>query len=195
MEDKRTTERHNISDVLYISCGDGIFKGNLMNISSSGMSVRQKAKNINIRNAEATNRFLTTIKFILLSTITQMMFDTTYPDKVAAAVELCGGTTLKDVSGLTQIPLWIFHGTADKAVPLSASQKVIAGMESSGGTDRLIFTKLQGFNHGAPAKILYLKETYNWLLEHSLTDKGRPVNRTYDISPKVIRNAYQDLHR
>ena len=37
MEDKRTTERHNISDVLYISCGDGIFKGNLMNISSSGM--------------------------------------------------------------------------------------------------------------------------------------------------------------
>lgn len=119
----------------------------------------------------------------------------TYPDKIAAAVELCGGTTLKDVSGLTQIPLWIFHGTADKAVPLSASQKVIAGMESSGGTDRLIFTKLQGFNHGAPAKILYLKETYNWLLEHSLTDKGRPVNRTYDISPKVIRNAYQDLHR
>ena len=37
MQDKRTTERHNISDVLYISCENGIFKGNLMNISSSGM--------------------------------------------------------------------------------------------------------------------------------------------------------------
>lgn len=37
MEDKRTTERQDISDILYISSDNGIFKGNLMNISSSGM--------------------------------------------------------------------------------------------------------------------------------------------------------------
>ena len=37
MEDKRTTERQDISDILYISSENGIFKGNLMNISSSGM--------------------------------------------------------------------------------------------------------------------------------------------------------------
>ena len=44
MEDKRTTERQDISDVLYISSENGIFKGNLMNISSSGMrfSLAQK---------------------------------------------------------------------------------------------------------------------------------------------------------
>jgi len=119
----------------------------------------------------------------------------TYPDKIAAAMELCGGTTLKDFTGLSQVPLWIFHGTADKAVPISASQKVIDGIEACGGTDRHIFTKLKGFNHGAPARILYLKETYDWLLEHALTDKGRPVNRTYNITPEVIKQAYKDLHR
>ncbi len=44
MEDKRTTERQEISDILYISSENGIFKGNLMNISSSGMrfSLAQK---------------------------------------------------------------------------------------------------------------------------------------------------------
>ena len=44
MEDKRTTERQDISDILYISSENGIFKGNLMNISSSGMrfSLAQK---------------------------------------------------------------------------------------------------------------------------------------------------------
>ena len=119
----------------------------------------------------------------------------TYPDKIAAAVELCGGTTLKDFSGLSQVPLWIFHGTADKAVPISASQRVCDGISSLGQPQRLIFTKLSGYNHGAPARILYLKETYDWLLEHSLTEEGRPVNRNYDISPNVIRNAYKDLHR
>lgn len=119
----------------------------------------------------------------------------TYPDKIAAAMELCGGTTLKDFTGLSKVPLWIFHGTADRAVPISASQKVIDGIEACGDTDRHIFTKLQGFNHGAPARILYLKEAYDWLLEHALTDVGRPVNRTYDITPEVIKHAYKDLHR
>ena len=43
-------------------------------------------------------------------------FAGTYPDKVAAAMALCGGATLKDLQGLGKLPLWILHGTADKAV-------------------------------------------------------------------------------
>ena len=119
----------------------------------------------------------------------------TYPDKIAAAIALCGGTTLTDFSGLSQVPLWIFHGTADRAVPLSASQRVVNGIKAVGDTCRHIFTRLPGFNHGALAKILYLEETYDWLLEHSLKDKGRPVNKNYTISPKEIKNAYKGLHR
>ena len=39
----------------------------------------------------------------------------TYPHKVAAAMALCGGCTLRDKQGLGDLPLWIIHGTADKA--------------------------------------------------------------------------------
>ena len=43
-----------------------------------------------------------------------------YPDKVAAAMALCSGCSLKDMSGLGTVPLWIMHGTADRIVPYSS---------------------------------------------------------------------------
>ena len=42
-----------------------------------------------------------------------------YPEKVAAAMALCGGTTLREYDGLEDVPLWIIHGTGDSAVPVS----------------------------------------------------------------------------
>ena len=36
----------------------------------------------------------------------------TYPDQIAAAMALCGGGTVSDLSGLNEVPLWIVHGTA-----------------------------------------------------------------------------------
>ena len=39
-----------------------------------------------------------------------------YPDKIAAAMAFCGGGNQKSYKGLTKVPLWIIHGTADKDV-------------------------------------------------------------------------------
>lgn len=39
----------------------------------------------------------------------------TYPDRIAAGMAFCGGSSLKDVSGLGKLPFWIIHGTADRA--------------------------------------------------------------------------------
>ena len=60
-----------------------------------------------------------------------MDFVGTYPEKVAAAIALCGGTTLKDFEQMSQAPLWIVHGTADKAVPVSASDKVVDALKKA----------------------------------------------------------------
>lgn len=46
-------------------------------------------------------------------------FAGTYPERVAAAMALCGGSTLKDYTKLGKVPLWIMHGTADRAVSIS----------------------------------------------------------------------------
>lgn len=118
-----------------------------------------------------------------------------YPDRVAAAIGMCGGSTRKDVSGLCQVPLWIIHGTADRDVPIKNSDYVVDNMKRTGGTDRLIYTRLKGGNHGTPARVFYMKKTYEWLFKHRLSDEGRRLNQDYSIDMNDIKNAYADIHQ
>jgi predicted peptidase len=92
----------------------------------------------------------------------------TYPDRIAAGIALCGGTSLKDVSGLGKLPFWIIHGTADRAVPIRQSKEVVEKLQDSHNDSRLRYEWLEGGNHGTPARIFYLKKTYEWLFSHSL---------------------------
>lgn len=117
-----------------------------------------------------------------------------YPDKIAAAMAFCGGGTTKDFGALSQVPLWIVHGTADKAVPVSASDKVVAGIKATGDDSRLIYHRVPGMNHGKPARYFYLAESYEWLFSHSLKDRSRRVNKR-TFSTDLLATAYKDLGR
>lgn len=119
----------------------------------------------------------------------------TYPDKVAAAMALCGGCSLKDRSGLGKLPLWIMHGTADRAVGIKESKVVVNDLVSNGNDKRLRYDWLQGASHGALARFFYLRKTYDWLFSHSLRDKDRPVNRAIDIGHWELKGAYSDMQR
>lgn len=120
-------------------------------------------------------------------------FAGTYPHKIAAAMALCGGCTLKDQRGLGDLPLWIIHGTGDKAVSVNESKKIVNALKGDKRDKRLRYDWLPGASHGAPARIFYLKETYEWLLSHSLDDPDRPVNRDIIINQSKMANAYSDL--
>lgn len=119
----------------------------------------------------------------------------TYPDRIAAGMAICGGGTVKSLGGLARMPMWILHGTADKDVPVSASDRVVAAIKATGDASRLLYTKLPGVDHGRPARIFYMTQTYEWLFSHSLKDEGRPVNSKYEITPALMNNAYKDLRR
>lgn len=123
-----------------------------------------------------------------------MDFAGTYPEKTTAAVAMCGGTTLKDVSGLGQIPLWILHGTADRAVSIRESEKVVNALTQLGTTDLLKFERIKGKGHSALARIFYLPELYEWLFEHQ---KGMEtgVNKEYNITSQSLRNAYTSIEK
>ena len=120
-------------------------------------------------------------------------FAATYPDRVAAAMALCGGCSLSDVSGLGKVPLWIMHGTADRAVPIKQSKIVVEQLREQGNDKRLRFDWLKGASHGALARIMYMKKTYEWLFSHSLLDDGRPVNKDVDIDKSDLSEAYNDI--
>ena len=118
---------------------------------------------------------------------------TAYPDKIAAAIAMCGGASGKDLCGLTTMPLWIIHGTADESVSVSCSDRVVDFMRSCGDTTRLIYDRMEGVNHSRLARVFYLKQTYDWLFSHSLLDKDRPVNRSFAMTTELLDVAYNDM--
>ena len=116
-----------------------------------------------------------------------------YPDRVAAAMAMCGGASDIELCSLSTLPLWIIHGTADKAVPVSCSDRVVDSIRSCGDTTRLLYDRLEGVNHSRLARVFYLKQTYDWLFSHSLKQKGRPVNRSYSMSKDLLEVALNDM--
>ncbi len=118
-----------------------------------------------------------------------------HAEKIAASMELCGGTIRKDLCKLNTVPLWIIHGTADRAVPVSRATEIYESMKKCGPTDLLRLDKWAGVNHGDLARLFYLKETYDWLFSHSKADNPRQVNKEIKLSKEDMSRAYKDITR
>lgn len=116
-----------------------------------------------------------------------------YPDRIAAAMALCGGGNNPDFEALNKVPLWILHGTADRAIKIRDSEDVVKGMKAAGNPERMEFTRLKGLNHSILARVFYMPQTYDWLFSHSLQDSARTMNRDYTITVSDFSKAYNDL--
>ena len=119
-------------------------------------------------------------------------FASAYPDKVAAAIAMCGGYT-GDVAPLGELPLWIIHGTSDTVTNISYSSSIVEKMAGMGRTGRLVFTWLTGCDHSILARIFLLQQAYDWLFSHNLKDANRTVNRDIKLDPKDLRAAYMRI--
>lgn len=116
-----------------------------------------------------------------------------FPKQIAAAMSFCGGGTQPTLSALNEVPLWIVHGTADRAVSIKESDKVVSKIKSADPkTPRLHYDRVAGMNHSQPARFFYINECYDWLLSHSLKDAGRPISAKFDIA-SISRGAYGNL--
>lgn len=121
-------------------------------------------------------------------------FTGTYPDKVAAAIAMCGGGHLKDYSGLKNVPLWVIHGYNDEAVSWKNSQKVVDGLKAAGDTTRLHYDFIKGVNHSILARVFYMQDAYDWLFRHSLRDSTRAASRDCSMSLSKLENAYRPFY-
>lgn len=122
-----------------------------------------------------------------------MDFVNAYPEKIAAAIAFCGGCSSKQPDGLGKTCLWIMHGTADRAVGINCSKQVVSYLQSKGLDKLLRYDWMQGGSHGVYARCFYLQKTYDWLFSHSLKDKPRKVDRTFDITREDINQTYNEL--
>ena len=117
----------------------------------------------------------------------------TYPDKVAAAMAFCGGCSLSNMDGLGRLPLWIIHGTADRAVGIAQSKRVVDYLQDNHEDSLLRYDWIEGGSHGLLARLFYLQKSYDWLFTHSTMDKPRQADRSFDIDMDDIRQTYDEL--
>ncbi|TNE54801.1 MAG: phospholipase [Bacteroidetes bacterium] len=89
-----------------------------------------------------------------------------YPDRVAAAIAMCGGGDVNNACNMAKVPLWIRHGAKDKAVPISESEKVVQAIRECDGGKLLSYTRLEDANHGDLAKFFRMDTMYEWLFKH-----------------------------
>jgi acetyl esterase/lipase len=67
-------------------------------------------------------------------------------------------------SALADLPIRIYHGTADEAAPFARAEAMAEALERA-GVD-VTFTVFQGADHGELTHIYKDDELYSWLLEH-----------------------------
>jgi len=67
------------------------------------------------------------------------------PGLFAAAIPLCGGGQISSASAIAKIPIWAFHGAADRSVPVTETRTMIAAVKQAGGNPR--YTEYPGVGH------------------------------------------------
>ncbi|MEZ6064501.1 MAG: prolyl oligopeptidase family serine peptidase [Planctomycetaceae bacterium] len=85
------------------------------------------------------------------------------PDRLAAIVPICGGGTPYRTRRFAKLPVWAFHGAKDSAVPLKATEDMIAALRQNGGDPKL--TVYPEANHDSWTETYNNPELYTWLLE------------------------------
>ena len=67
------------------------------------------------------------------------------PELFAAAVPVCGGGDPGRAGRANMVPVWAFHGTADRSIPVTASRQMVAALEKAGGHPH--YTEYRGAGH------------------------------------------------
>lgn len=70
-----------------------------------------------------------------------------HPDTFAAIAPICGGADNSKVGKLKDLPVWVAHGDADKAVPVKRSRLAVEALRTAGGNP--IYVELPGVGHNS----------------------------------------------
>jgi dienelactone hydrolase len=91
-----------------------------------------------------------------------------YPNRLAAAVAMCGGGNPKDACNLGQTNVWIQHGKLDRAVPYTQSLEMFDAISSCNPQGECILTLYPKYGHGELAHEFYKDTLYNWLFQFQI---------------------------
>jgi predicted peptidase len=74
---------------------------------------------------------------------------------------ICGGGDPGKADRLKSLPIWVFHGDKDEAVPLQRSEEMVSAIRAAGSTT-VRFTTLEDVGHNSWSAAYATPELYQW---------------------------------
>ena len=94
-----------------------------------------------------------------------------HPGKFAAIVSICGGSPLTSgdrfkpiARRVARTPVWVFHGSEDRVVPVSESRRMVEALKSLEG-NRVRYSEYEGVGHNVWLNVVAEPALLPWLLE------------------------------
>jgi len=84
-------------------------------------------------------------------------------DIFAAAVPICGGGDPTWSAKYVGMPIWAFHGSEDKAVPVGRSREMMDALKQAGQKPAPIYTEYEGAGHDVWTQTYRRDDLYQWL--------------------------------
>lgn len=118
------------------------------------------------------------------------------PDRFAAAVPICGGGKPKQAPAFAHVPIWAFHGDADRTVPVDKSRKMVEATLAATQKKELPpprYTEYPGVAHNSWTRTYADREVHDWLFAQRrgrtplLVDDARVVFFGDSITEAAVR--------
>lgn len=91
-----------------------------------------------------------------------------YPEMFAAIAPICGGGNPAEAKRLKDLPIWVFHGAKDPAVPLQRSQDMVDVLKAAGADEKTLkFTVYPDAGHDSWTETYNNPQLYEWFLSHT----------------------------
>lgn len=91
------------------------------------------------------------------------------PERYAAAVPICGGGNDADALRLSSTPMWVFHGTDDRVVPVAGSRRMVEVANSRDG-EHARLTEYEGVGHDSWRQAYADEAMWAWLFEQGVDE-------------------------
>ena len=88
------------------------------------------------------------------------------PEFFAAAIPVCGGGDVAQAPKLKDIPIRVFHGSADSVVKVKRSRDMVAAIRAAGGT-KISYTEYPGVDHNSWTAAYADHDNLRWLFSQS----------------------------
>ena len=87
------------------------------------------------------------------------------PERFAAIAPICGGGNPRTADKLKGLPIWVFHGAKDNAVPLKRSEDMVKALKEAG--NEVKFTVYPNAGHDSWTESYNNPELYKWFLSNT----------------------------